>query len=407
MKNILVLTSWSYKDALIQTYTLPYLKIILKKLPEGSRVFLLTQEQESLKMRPDELTAVKKQLMEDGIVLLPFKYIPFGPQAGLAWTKSLLLLKKLVKAEGIDYLHAFCTPAGAIGYMLSLITDKPLVLDSFEPHAEAMVENKTWRPGSISYKVLLLLEKLQYRRASYIVSATEGMRKYAREKYGVAEKKMWVKPACVDLELFTSAKLKQQRLLNELGLQDKLVCVYAGKFGGIYLDQEVFDFFKVAYDYWGDRFRVLLLTNQPRNDIDTWCKRAGVPAEIVLDLFVPHSKVADYMGLGDFALTPVKPVPTKRYCTPIKNGEYWALGLPVVTTANISDDSGIIDQNSIGAVIETLNEEPYLAAVKKIDSLLSQPKEEVFTKIRNIAKRYRSFDIAEHVYQEIYGAKEK
>ena len=30
--NVLVLTYWSYKDALIQTYTLPYVRIIQKNL---------------------------------------------------------------------------------------------------------------------------------------------------------------------------------------------------------------------------------------------------------------------------------------------------------------------------------------------------------------------------------------
>ena len=43
--NVLVFTTWSFYDALIQTYTLPYLKLIKKQLPEGSSIHFITLEQ--------------------------------------------------------------------------------------------------------------------------------------------------------------------------------------------------------------------------------------------------------------------------------------------------------------------------------------------------------------------------
>ncbi|MDQ3100886.1 MAG: hypothetical protein M3R08_05840, partial [Bacteroidota bacterium] len=42
--NVMVLTYWNFKDALIQTYTLPYVRFILEELPAGGRVFLVTFE---------------------------------------------------------------------------------------------------------------------------------------------------------------------------------------------------------------------------------------------------------------------------------------------------------------------------------------------------------------------------
>ena len=118
--------------------------------------------------------------------------------------------------------------------------------------------------------------------------------------------------------------------------------------------------------------------------------------------FVPHAKIPRYLGLADFAVTPVRPVPTKRYCTPIKDGEYWALGLPVVITANISDDSQIISETAIGAVLQDLNVDAYHTAVQQIDHLLHKPRKENYDAIRAIAKKYRSFEIAERVYSQVY-----
>jgi len=112
--------------------------------------------------------------------------------------------------------------------------------------------------------------------------------------------------------------------------------------------------------------------------------------------------VPRYMQAGDFAICPVKPVPTKKYCTPVKDGEYWALGLPVVITADISDDSEIIKENGIGAVLNDLSAKSYTEAVSQIDHLLKKDKQELSNRIRAIAAQYRNYTIAEKIYTRLY-----
>jgi len=403
MKNILVLSFWSYKDALIQTYTLPYLRIISKKIPENSQIYLLTLEKEALKIKPEEREAIKNDLLKNRIFLIEAPYQPFGIQAIWTWIKLIFYLFFLIFKKNIHYIHSFCTPAGVAGVLLSYLTFRPLVLDSYEPHAEASVENGDWTKDSFRFRFLFFMEKLMSQKARYIISATAGMKKYALEKYQVIPKNFYVKPACVNLDLFSKKNIKNKDLLQKLGLENKIVCVYAGKFGGIYLDQAVFDFWKVAADFWKDRFAILLLSNQSDEQIGEWAKNACLDKSLIIRQFVFHHQIPDYMGLADFALTPVKPIPTKRYCTPIKNGEYWALGLPVVSTANISDDSEIIEKNKIGAIIQTFEKADYTRVVSEIDQLLKENTSENFEKIRQIAFQYRSFEIAEQIYSQIYG----
>ena len=132
--------------------------------------------------------------------------------------------------------------------------------------------------------------------------------------------------------------------------------------------------------------------------------KAGMDRSIFTVMSVPHQEVPTLMGLADFAVTPVKPVPTKRYCTPVKDGEYWALGLPVIITDGISDDSGIIREHRIGSVLESLDRKGYEKAVREVAALLDgSSRRELYERIRPIALRYRGFDRAERIYQAIYG----
>lgn len=397
-KHILVVTYWSYKSALIKTYTLPYVELIRDKLPAGSRIFLMTLTPES------ETTATdyeehKHMLQDKQIHLVNFTYRPFGIGMGLKLMGILLYLVRFVARENISVIHAWCTPGGAIGYILSRFTGRPLVLDSFEPHAESMLETNTWKKRSLAYRLLFRLEKLQLRRASEVICAAPGMIAYSQKVYGITKARYFVKPACVDLTLF-DPKSALPVSVPELG-ENPIVCVYAGKFGDIYLSGEVFDFFAAARAFWGARFKVLLLTNQKEEEIRAYCDKAGLPFETIIKKFVAHHDVPSYMALGSFGICPVKPVPTKKYCTPIKDGEYWAMGLPVVITRDISIDSAIIEEQEIGYVLKELSGKEYQKAVKVMDALLQD--RQLPEKIRAVAEAQRNYSLAEKIYATIYG----
>ncbi|HET6767045.1 MAG TPA: glycosyltransferase, partial [Chitinophagaceae bacterium] len=186
-------------------------------------------------------------------------------------------------------------------------------------------------------------------------------------------------------------------------LADKIVCVYAGKLGGMYLNDEVFDFVKSCYDQWGDRFRFLMLSAESDENIAKQIQRTGVPPGIVVKRFVSHKEIPDYLSLGDFGINPQAPVPSKRYGSPIKNGEYFAMGLPIVISPKISIDSDIISANNIGVVINLQKKENMADAVKQVDRLLKDNSREALQqKIFSVAKKYRSFKIAEEIYPVIY-----
>jgi glycosyltransferase involved in cell wall biosynthesis len=282
------------------------------------------------------------------------------------------------------------------------MTGRILVMDSYEPHATAMVEAGVWKKSSLSFKILFWLEKRLSKKAAHVIATTKGMKTYAKEKYGVELRSFFVKPACIDFDHFYP-RPKDEKLLKDLNLTGKLVCVYAGKLGGTYLDDEVFDFIKSCYDFWGDNFRFLMLTSETNEKIAAQIQRIRIPANVVIKRFIAHSEIPRYLSLGDFAINPQVPVPSKRFGSPIKNGEYWAMGLPVVISPGISDDSDIIAEKKIGVVVDFKEKTKLPAAVEKIDGLMRiNNNSELRRKIREVAIIKRGFSIAEKIYKTLY-----
>lgn len=406
MKNVLALTYWSFKEPLTQSAALPYLKIISKELPENSRIFLLTLEKKSFSMTKAEKRKVTEELASHKITLIRKRYHRFGFMALLSYPITLTHLIFLCFNNKIQFIHCFCSPAGVLGYILSRITGKKLILDSYEPHAESMVENGSWQLKGLSYKILFYFEKKQTSKATAVIALSEGMKKYSLQKYGLVPKEFYFKSTAVDLSTFKPRSQMENRILRErLSIQKDILCIYVGKFGGIYLKDETFQLFKTASTHWGDAFKIILITDISRRQVEELANKYSLNCANIISFPGPLSQkeVIDYLSISDFAINPVKPVPSKRYCSPIKDGEYWAMGLPVILPDNIGDDSDIIRRNGIGAVLSELDSNEYSNAILTIDTLIHPPEKEMIKeKIISIARKYRDIKNTETIYRSIY-----
>jgi len=391
--NVLVVTYWSFNDALVQAYTLPYVREIKKLLPKGSTIDLVT-----LEPNHTEIENLRK-LKDPDFNILAFPYSSFGVRTIFKLSKIIKQLKHHAIEKKVKTIHCWCTPGGAIGYLIHRKTGIRLVLDSFEPHAESMVENGTWTKGGLPFKLLFRLEKKQAQAAEHLIGLTPKMRNYSSSNYNVDPKHFYVKPACTDLQLFS--KNKYPNIRHELGILPKdVVCVYAGKVGGIYLDDEIFIFWKICNSLF-DSFKVIFLTNYDDDAFEAKLMQHNLSKDLFVKRFVPHKEVPLHLAQANFALNPVRPVPTKRYCTSIKDGEYWAMGLPVVITKGISDDSQLIEESQAGVVIQDLSYDGLTAAANAIKSLLSS-RVDYQERCRELADKHRNINHQIPIYATIY-----
>jgi len=407
-RNLLIVCYWPFNDALVQSAIIPYVRQMNATLGPGSKIYIFTVE--AVTAKPADPEVVRRQLEPLNAEWLHLDNYKLGMKNMLRLVFRMFQMAWFVRRHKIEAIHAWCMNGGLLGYITSKFSGRPLVIDSFEPEAQNRVETGVWKAGSRLHRIFSWFERRQVRRAAGFVSCTDGYLDAASQEFGRnlrAEAACYVKAACVNLTLFDPSNRKLPDVMAELGLtHQNIVCVYAGKFGGIYLENETYDFFRACYDYWGERFRVVLLTAHTDEDIDAGCAAAALPRHVILKRFLPHHEVPRYMGVGDFGICPVKMTPTKRYCSPIKNGEYWALGLPVVIPTGISDDFEIIAANNAGAVLPTLDRPAYDAAIRQIDTLLTtEPRDQLTSRIRQLAVRYRNLDEAAQIYQDLYGPK--
>ena len=93
--RILVITTWEFHDALIQSNTLPYLKIIQEQNPDAE-LFLLTEEKDKRFFATSNLAAVQSELKNQNITLVPHLYRRFGLRKLLGAAGQFLKLYQLV-----------------------------------------------------------------------------------------------------------------------------------------------------------------------------------------------------------------------------------------------------------------------------------------------------------------------
>src|SRR5690606_3757703 len=116
-----------------------------------------------------------------------------------------------------------------------------------------------------------------------------------------------------------------------------------------------------------------------------------------------RNEISKYLSASDFGLVPVRQNPSKRFCSPIKDGEYWACGLPIIIPTGISDDYLFAEEYKIGIVIEDMTELSMNIVVQKIRVWLKQNrKEDVVKRCNQFVESDRSIENYKKLYKRIF-----
>lgn len=144
---------------------------------------------------------------------------------------TLTALYGLWQAQRPDYLFVESPPPllSIPAWLFSLGWQKPIILNIADLWPDSIKELGLLQSGLV-LKFAELLEYWSYRHATYINAVTEGIRQTLIQDKGVAASQVLFLPNGVDIELFKPSAPDTQ-LLQELGLADKKVILYAGTLG--------------------------------------------------------------------------------------------------------------------------------------------------------------------------------
>jgi len=328
-------------------------------------------------------------------------HLPFHTSHGLRakwddFSKIPKALIRLVRQEKIDFILCRAAPAGALGYLIWRKTKVPYAVESFEPHADYMLESGVWSRWDPRFLLERFWEARQKKTAKALMPVAEGYRQQLIVE-GVPQERIFTQPCAVPSDQFWFRAEHVAPLRKQLGLtESNIVGIYVGKFGGLYLEEEAFRLFQSAFSTFGDDFFLILLSPNPADQIADFIHRFNLPAHRVLHTVVPHTDVPSYLHAADFAFATYKPSTTKRYLSPIKVGEYWASGLPVVITHGVGDESEIIPNEGGGTLYHPENQDD-TNIWSAIRQCMAQSKAHPIA----LAKKYRSLSRNREVYQQV------
>jgi glycosyltransferase involved in cell wall biosynthesis len=107
---------------------------------------------------------------------------------------------------------------------------------------------------------------------------------------------------------------------------------------------------------------------------------------------VPHEAMPAHLADQDAGLDFLAQGLSEHACSPTKIGEYWAMGLPVVTTPNISDTDEIIRRERVGIIVAENSDDAFHRAARELKTLLED--KELPARCRRAAEEHYALEPA-------------
>jgi hypothetical protein len=264
-----------------------------------------------------------------------------------------------------------------------------------------MVEAGVWSSHSWEAHILKKLEYTSGKSADGIMTATNAMIEKCRER-GFTGRLLRV-PSCVNTRHFDYDPQARQTIRKKLGLSDdRIVITYLGKFGGMYQEEEFFRMMRIFLNE-SNRFFFFIFTIDDHEQVRSSLKAHNIPEDKVLLTSLERNEVPAYLSASDIGHVCHRQSPAKRYCSPIKDGEYWSCGLPLLTFEGISDDYVLARQENIGIVLPDTSDESFRIATGELITFTDETEKQVMAdRCRSFVLRDRSVENYQHLYAEVF-----
>lgn len=250
----------------------------------------------------------------------------------------------------------FSAFAGLIG---SIIKRSQFVLDVRDLWPDAAVDLGMVKPDSLSVRILSGLERICYRKAKKIMTATPALRMHLIEEKW-PEEKVEVLINSVDTSLFSPQDVSREKYgFNN----DDFILVYLGNHSRVYDLETVLRSAALLEGYPDIKF-LLIGEGETKEDLHNLCRELRLRNVF----FWPEQDPADVVNIiniSDIGLIPIGTVPYFQEALPVKSSEYFACGKPVIAAIG-GTMKNWIEEYKTGLIVRSGNAEAYKGAVLQL-----------------------------------------
>jgi glycosyltransferase involved in cell wall biosynthesis len=359
--RILYVVYWGAAEPLGRSLVLP----AVKNLARGTRLTLVTFEKPVDLRDTAAMAEIRETLSGCGVRWIYLQYHKRPRVPATAFDIVHGVARGVVANLGgrFDIVHARTFIGGLVGTLLAPVLGAKLIYHNEGFYPDEMVDGGFFALNSPMHRTMRWLEAVMYARADGLVTLSHRARQVVQELPAVARRRtpVIVVPSCVDLDRFGWTAPHRDE-------GEPLRFVYIGAVGGRYGLDRAARFVAVVARRRPVRLRVL--TRAEPTLVENMITAGGLPQDVWSQAMLPHEAMPAELRQHEVGLFFLTQGLSEHGCSPTKIGEYWASGLPVVTTPNVSDTDEIIRRQATGVVLAGDRDEDYGRATDALLELL-------------------------------------
>ena len=360
--RVLYLTYWGALEPLGQSLVLPALEGMAAR---GAALSLVTFEKPADLPLEGLVRSTSERMRRLGIPWAALRYHK-RPRISATlfdvlngWRTGVLLGRQ----RRAQLVHGRTFVGGLIGRVVAATLRIPFLYHNEGFYPDEMVDGGFWAEGSPMHRITKNLEQRLYDSADglIVLSVRSARRIEASPSVRRRGTPVIVVPSCVDLKRFVPGSTTPRG--------SPLRLVYSGGVGGRYQIERIGRFVAVLAEQGPVHLDVL--TREPHATLAGMLAAGGLAEALWDSRFVPHSEVPARLVSAHAGLNFLARGAGEIGASPTKIGEYWACGLPVVTTAGIGDTDDLIARFGCGVVVAEHSAAAYRRVGDELRKLLS------------------------------------
>ena len=344
-RSVLYIVYWGALEPLGQSLVVP----AVRRLAEiGVELTLITFEKPADLLNTAAVSALQAIFGAAGVRWRPLRYhkAPKWPATAYDAGCAVLAAIRLRVSERFDVVHARTFVAGPMGFVIARLLRAQFVYHNEGFYPDEQVDGGVWKEGSFVHRIAKRVEAFLYDHADGIIALSQRARAVleARPHVRSANTPVIVVPSAVDLEAFRPAAVPRTR-------SGPLSLVYLGSVGLRYRLDDA-GRFVAALRRIVPGATLTVVSRGERSLVESMLDSSGLAREAWTLKELAHAAVPAELVLHDAGLLFWPQGLSEHGCSPTKIGEYWASGLPVVTTPNVSDTDSIVRKERVGVIVD-------------------------------------------------------